>query len=200
MMNSIRLVELLNVLRKNTKVSTKESEYKDAYDQLIFELRGLMSDADFENIYLKISYIRIELICIKELLATECNPATFYLNKAIYALDINLQVISWKISGLSLKPKNIEIVYNTGLQWTGSITELVELGYSLVESKRINNGEIKIKVFMTRLSVLLNIEIKDCFNIYREIRKRKYQRTAFLDILKDNLIQRMDKADNVYKR
>ena len=46
------------------------------------------------------------------------------------------------------------------------------------------------------LCEIFDFEIKDCYNIFREIRKRKTNRTAFLSELIEKLTERMDNADN----
>lgn len=189
-MNMMKSIQLFYCMDESMLNNIKESDYAEFYDKFISELDLLLNNKDLELAYKQLNYIRIELVCLKEFQKEEHYLRIFYLTKSIYALDVNLQMVTWKISGILSKSNNNLI--NIVTKWTGSVTELVELGYALIESKRVNNGNIQIKYFMSQLSLFFDFQISDCFNIYREIRKRKLNRTAFLDELRNGLIQRMD--------
>ena len=79
--------------------------------------------------------------------------------------------------------------------WTASKTDLAELIYALDTAKCINHGNINLKTLASYLEDIFNVKIGDIYRIYLEIRERKGNRTQFLDRLKDNLIERMDKTD-----
>lgn len=83
------------------------------------------------------------------------------------------------------------------LKWTRDISDLVLLIYGLVETDSVDDGQIDLKEISNRIGQIFGLEIKDCSNIFRQIRKRKIkERTAFLDEMKMRLIKRMDNADN----
>lgn len=170
-----------------------ESDYENYYDKFLKELELLIDDNNQESIYIQLNYIKIELICLKEFWKSEEDFRLFYLTKLVYIVDTYIQIVMWKISGTHSIQKNNFI--NDLIRWTGSVTEFVEMGYALIHSKRVNNGNIEIKFFISQLSLFFNFEVSDCFNIFREIRKRKYDRTAFLDELREGLIRRMDNLD-----
>jgi len=79
--------------------------------------------------------------------------------------------------------------------WTASKTDLAELIYALDTTKCINHGNINLKNLASYLEDIFNVKIGDVYRIYLEIRERKGNRTQFLDRLKENLIERMDKTD-----
>lgn len=190
-LKNIRLFYSMDSAQMNKFI---ESDYENSYDKFLSELDLLIDNSDQEFIYKQLNYIKIELVCLKEFWKDKNDFRLFYLAKSIYILEIHIQLVTWKISGTHSKQKNNFI--NDLIKWTGSVTELVEMGYALIHSKRINNGKIEIKFFINQLSLFFNFEVNDCFNIFREIRKRKYCRTAFLDELREGLKQRMDNMDN----
>lgn len=83
-------------------------------------------------------------------------------------------------------------------QWTGKITELVELIYGLNEIGCINDGESDIRELATFFGSLLGVEIKDrhCYDAYLDMKRRKNEsRTYFLDKLRERLNLRMQRDD-----
>ena len=81
-------------------------------------------------------------------------------------------------------------------RWTGKIVHLVELIYALDSCKCIDNGDIKIEDLASYLSMVFGIDIKNCFNTYVDMKKRKGDsRTYFLDELAEKLNKRMDGDD-----
>ncbi|MFV0331541.1 MAG: RteC domain-containing protein [Dysgonomonas sp.] len=182
----------LSLLEKKTSV---DKEVKEAYLDFITSLDVTIGQTRPESAYRELSYIRIDLISLMDIIEKEDLLKMPYIKKAIAAIDVNLQLITWQINSSVITSKTI-LVKNIILKWTGKVVDLVELSYSLVEAGCVNNGNINIKDFIYLLSTFFNFEIKDCFNVYREIRKRKFNRTTFLDELKNSLLSRMDDADN----
>ena len=90
----------------------------------------------------------------------------------------------------------IDVMYNHKMQWTDSKTSLVELIYALYSSGCINNGNISLKEMAQFTEAMFQIEIGDPYRTFLEIRGRKKSRTAFLDEIKNKLIETMDKLDN----
>ncbi len=80
--------------------------------------------------------------------------------------------------------------------WTGKIVDLVELLYALDTCNCINNGEIGVEELAEVLSNIFGVEIKNCYNIYMNIKCRKNDsRTYFLDELREKLNKRMIESD-----
>lgn len=85
--------------------------------------------------------------------------------------------------------------------WTGTPTEFVEWAYGMLETNRINDGDLEIEEFVEDLAMIFSIEIKDCYNTFRAIRRRTGSRTAFLDEMIEKLEKRMDDMDNgIFKK
>lgn len=81
-------------------------------------------------------------------------------------------------------------------QWTGSAIELVEIVYGLCEMGSINNGETPIHELAAFVGTLLNIDIRDCYSTYTDMKRRKNEsRTYFLDKMRERLNKRMEQDD-----
>lgn len=84
----------------------------------------------------------------------------------------------------------------SGLKWTGSLVELVELVYGLQEMGCINDGCSDIKELTAYFGRLFGLEVKDshCYNAYSDMKRRKSEsRTYFLDKLRERLNLRMQR-------
>ncbi len=84
----------------------------------------------------------------------------------------------------------------TRLTWTAHKIYLIELIYALHSTDAINNGTADIKDIAYFVERIFRIDLGDYYRAFLEIRMRKNGRTKFLDILKEELIKRMDETDN----
>ncbi|WP_373758751.1 RteC domain-containing protein, partial [Bacteroides heparinolyticus] len=57
-------------------------------------------------------------------------------------------------------------------RWTGKATDLVELLYALDTCDCINNGEIGVEELSDFLSEIFGVEIKNCYNVYMNMKHR----------------------------
>lgn len=81
-------------------------------------------------------------------------------------------------------------------QWTGTVVQLAELVYALDEVKCINNGNATINDLSTLFGTLFNIDLRECYGTYTDMKKRKNDsRTYFLDEMRKKLNQRMERDD-----
>ena len=81
-------------------------------------------------------------------------------------------------------------------RWTGKATNLVERLYALDTCNCINNGEIGVEELADALSEIFGVEIKNCYNVYMNMKRRKDDsRTYFLDELREKLNKRMVDSD-----
>ncbi|ADV43798.1 RteC domain-containing protein [Bacteroides helcogenes] len=81
-------------------------------------------------------------------------------------------------------------------KWTGSAIELMEIVYGLDEMKSINNGEPPIHELAAFVGMLLDIDIRDCYSTYTDMKRRKNEsRTYFLDKMRERLNKRMQQDD-----
>ena len=77
-------------------------------------------------------------------------------------------------------------------RWTGKTTDLVELLYAFDTCNCINNGEIGVEELADALSEIFGVEIKNCYNVYMNMKRRK---DDSLDELREKLNKRMGECD-----
>jgi len=99
------------------------------------------------------------------------------------------------ISDLMTADSPKKIVMEKKMQWTGSKVSLVELIYALQGSGVLNNATADIKQLAAFFEAVFQVKLGNVYNVFNEMRIRKKNRSSFLDLLKDRLIQRMDEAD-----
>ena len=82
------------------------------------------------------------------------------------------------------------------LQWTGGITDCVELVYAFHTVGCIDNGTVSLKDLFQTMGTFLGIDLKDFSRTFTDIKNRtKSDRTTFLDKLKRAMIVKMEKSD-----
>ena len=111
----------------------------------------------------------------------------------LFVIDTELELLNMRIQGvlpaLPVKPAK-------KLRWTGKATDLVELLYALDTCNCINGGEIGIEELADAFSEIFGVEIKNCYNVYMNMKRRKDDsRTYFLDELREKLNRRMKESD-----
>ena len=108
-----------------------------------------------------------------------------YLNKRLVKLETNTQVEG-----------NLQKCLKYPFRFTGKKVFLIELGYSLVSSGDINNGNVEIKEMMNFLGTVFQMELGDYYAAYIAMKERKKDRTAYLSRLQESLVKRMDEDDS----
>ena len=79
------------------------------------------------------------------------------------------------------------------MRWTGKAFDLVEILYGMAEMGCINDGKITVGELAAFFYSLFNVEAKDCYRIYSDLKLRKNDsRTYFLDKMQEKLNKRMD--------
>lgn len=96
---------------------------------------------------------------------------------------------------LHSKKEKLQVTPKIKHSWTGSKTALIELIYALHSQRVLDSGKADIKEIASYFESVFNIDLGDYYRTYLEIRVRKIGRTKFLDMLKDDLIKRMDEQD-----
>ncbi|NQY31114.1 MAG: RteC domain-containing protein [Flavobacteriaceae bacterium] len=81
------------------------------------------------------------------------------------------------------------------INWTSSKVALIELIYALHTTNSFNHGKSDIKEIAKLIEQTFNIDLGDYYRAFLEIRMRKTGRTKYLDTLKEQLIKRMNQAD-----
>ena len=81
---------------------------------------------------------------------------------------------------------------STVLRWTGKASDFVEILYGMAEMGCVNDGEIPVGELASFFYSLFNVDAKDCYRIYSDLKLRKNaSRTYFLDKMQEKLNRRM---------
>lgn len=113
----------------------------------------------------------------------------------IIAMEMLYAFLSRKRTLLNNMPANLLDMKST-YKWTGSSIELVEMVYALNEMGSINDGETPITELVAFIGTLFNIDVKDCYSAYTDMKRRKNDsRTYFLDKMRERLNKRMEQDD-----
>jgi hypothetical protein len=80
--------------------------------------------------------------------------------------------------------------------WTAPKIYLIELIYALQCTGVFNNSASDIREITSFFEQTFSVDLGNVYNSFSEMRLRKKNRSSFLDLLKDRLIQRMDEADD----
>ena len=166
---------------------------KTATDNLIKEIIRLgETEANLASLYRTLHYTRFHLESMTE---TSGIPTEMGKNvsELLFVIDTELELVKMRMQGLlpalSVKPAK-------KLCWTGKATDLVELLYALDTCDCINDGEIGVEELADVLSEIFGVEIKNCYNVYMNMKRRKDDsRTYFLDELREKLNKRMVESD-----
>jgi hypothetical protein len=84
---------------------------------------------------------------------------------------------------------------NKSLKWTSSKVDLTELLFALHTEGVFNHGKADLKELASFFESTFQIELGQFHKTFLEIRERKSDRTKFITALKENLITRMELAD-----
>ena len=93
----------------------------------------------------------------------------------------------------SLPPINSTV---TRLKWTGKNIELNELGNALFETGSFNDGKATKKEIFDYLGKVFEVKLGNHNRVFHDVINRKGSSTAFLDLLKEKLIARIDEMLN----
>ncbi len=78
------------------------------------------------------------------------------------------------------------------LKWTGKVIDLVELGNGLSETGSFNDGNASKKEIFDYLEVVFSVKIDKPYRAFHDLVRRKGSSTAFLDFMKQKLLERID--------
>lgn len=78
-------------------------------------------------------------------------------------------------------------------KWTASKNELIELIYALYISGSLSNGKIGVRKITSLFQQLFKIQLGDAHHAFHRMKSRTCSRTLFLDNLKSQMEQYMDK-------
>lgn len=108
-------------------------------------------------------------------------------------IDTELELLNMRMQGIL---PTVPLIPAKKFRWTDEVVDLVELLYALDTCDCINDGEIGVEELADAFSEIFGIEIKNCYNVYMNMKRRKDDsRTYFLDELREKLNKRMVESD-----
>jgi Asp-tRNA(Asn)/Glu-tRNA(Gln) amidotransferase C subunit len=109
---------------------------------------------------------------------------------------INSELDRLEYKGNSTNNNSPSSNFKSGLIWTGSKIDLLEIAYAIDTAQCINYGKTQLKQIVALFENIFNIELESNLSrAFYDLRIRK-DRTSFLNKLTYLLCDRMDKADN----
>ncbi|SHE50600.1 RteC protein [Mariniphaga anaerophila] len=197
-MRKLSDMRFFQVLKHSSESEADMKKIEEYYDDFVKAL--FLESKDPDNIfdfYNEQCYIRVELkSLIKETdYIDQQLPKYKCIQKVLELLDLQLNLTEKRLEhSIEKRSRTVSPKPTTPIDfdWTGYTAELIELGYALYASKRINNGDIGIKVIMEWLSNTFNTEIKDYYHVYHKMKYRAGDQTNFLDKMKEKLMDKIN--------
>lgn len=169
--------------------------YRDFTDRVI---QLCIGGADLRRAVLALAFAETELQFHNRLYVEEADGVPhLYIRKALSFVRKMQKHVTSQVPPLNPHPKSDNhrkmAQPATALRWTGKASDLVEILYGMAEMGCINDGEIQVGELAAFFYSLFNVEAKDCYRIYSDIKLRKNDsRTYFLDKMQEKLNRRMD--------
>lgn len=179
----------------------KKINYQELYKDFTCKILELCNatDMNFSNMIFTLHHTHIELVALQEATDEKSAETLLYIKKAMLFTQTGIDYL--KSSQLlenkaSVKPA---VVHSKIKKWSAKIIHLVEIVYALDTMKCVDNGDGTLEDLSDYISRHWGVEIKNCFNAYVDIKKRKGEsRTYFLDELSRRLNERMRQDDEKY--
>jgi hypothetical protein len=115
---------------------------------------------------------------------------------AIIANQMLIEYIQKEIRKLDGYNIDSQLPIKSKSKWTGKKIFLIELAYGIHHTDMVNGGNSEIKDIIEGFEQMFDIELKEHSRSFIEIKRRKIERTKFLDIMKSRLEDRMDESDS----
>jgi hypothetical protein len=117
-----------------------------------------------------------------------------YIEKAVCLVDTEINFIERQIL-LQYKPDNVSQSGSQMIQWEGSVMEFTELVYALHESGSF--GKTPIKALFSVFGKVFGCEVKNQYRLFWSVKNRTgYERTFFLDKLRNALSDKLERMDS----
>jgi hypothetical protein len=113
----------------------------------------------------------------------------------IIANQMLIEYIQKEIRKLDGYKINTQLKIKSDSKWTGNKIFLIELAYGIHHTEMVNSGNSEIKDIVQGFEQMFNIELKEYSRSFLEIKRRKIDRTKFLDLMKSKLENKMDESD-----
>ena len=164
----------------------------EATDDLIREIIKLgNSEENLVSLFRTLNFTRFHLRAMVEKIGITTEMGK-NVSELLCVIDTELLLLRMRMQGLL---PALPVRPAKKLRWTGRATDLVEL-YALDTYGCINDGEIGIEELADAFSETLGVEIKNCYNVYMNMKHRKDDsRTYCLDDLREKMNKRMVESD-----
>ena len=187
----LRITQTEDFKTINSSCSTKEQVQKASENFMKRIITLCDAEDNAISLFRILRYTRFRLQTLQEKYLMDGEGKNVL--ELLSVIDTELELLKVRMQGLlpalPVKPAK-------KLRWTGKATDLVELLYALDTCDCINNGEIGVEELADALSEIFGVEIKNCYNVYMNIKRRKDDsRTYFLDELREKLNKRMVESD-----
>ena len=187
----LRLIQTEEFKTIISSCSTNEQEQKasENFMKRIIDLCDAEDDAI--SLFRILRYTRFRLQTLQAVYLMDGKEKN--VSELLCVIDTELKLLKMRMQGLL---STLPVKPTEKLRWTGKETDLVELLYALDTCDCINDGEIGIEELADAFSEIFGIEIKNCYNVYMNMKRRKDDsRTYFLDELREELNKRMVESD-----
>lgn len=179
----------------------KEFNYQELYKGFTYKILELCNatDMNFTDMIFTLHHTNIELTALQEITEEKNTETLLYIKKAVLFTQTGIDYLN---SSQSLENRSSEkpaVVHSKIKKWSAKIIHLVEIVYALDTMKCVDDGDGTLEELSAYISRHWGVEIKNCFNAYVDIKKRKGEsRTYFLDELSRRLNERMRQDDEKY--
>ena len=187
----LRLIQTEEFKTIISSCSTNEQEQKasENFMKRIIDLCDAEDDAI--SLFRILRYTRFRLQTLQAVYLMDGKGKN--VSELLCVIDTELKLLKMRMQGLL---STLPVKPTEKLRWTGKATDLVELLFALDTCDCINDGEIGIEELADAFSEIFGIEIKNCYNVYMNMKRRKDDsRTYFLDELREELNKRMVESD-----
>jgi hypothetical protein len=110
----------------------------------------------------------------------------------IIANQMLMRYLQSEVVRLQTKEVVTQPILKSKPRWTGDKVYLVELAYGMYYTGMINDGKTEIKTIVETLEQLFDVNLDNHSRTFHDIKRRKIDRTKFLDIMKRKLENKMD--------
>lgn len=175
--------------------------YKELYKDFTYKILELCNatDMNFTDMVFTLNHTNIELAALQESAEAKSEETLLYIKKAQLFTQTGIGYLN---SSQSLENRTSEkpaVAHSKIKKWSAKIIHLVEIVYALDTMKCVDNGDGTLEDLSDYISRHWGVEIKNCFNAYVDIKRRKGEsRTYFLDELSRRLNERMRQDDEKY--
>ena len=185
----VDVVQQKKYIKKKIRRVNKFYAYNSDFIQYIDDKRKYLDRTYFTRVNINYLNFSNTKLCYR---SPKTSTSHDFLLAEYRGLELYLNHLKQKLTGVKCQNYSLS---ESGMNWTGSKTDLTELIYALHSSKVINNGVIDISEIASSMEMQFNIDLGDFYRTFISIRSRINQRTKFIETLKDSVTNLMEELD-----